>query len=205
FKDAITIVEARGKLMQSAVPAGEGAMAAILGLADDQIINLCAQAQKGDEVAAVNFNAPGQVVIAGSLAGVARAIELCKAAGAKRVLPVPVSAPFHTTMMYPAAQGLTAHLEQTIFSAPTIPIVHNVHAQVESDPVNIRQLMLEQIYKPVRWVDCIERLRLLGVHSLVECGPGRVLNGLAKRIDQSFSLFASDERSRFETALTELT
>jgi [acyl-carrier-protein] S-malonyltransferase len=204
FDDAVTIVEARGRLMQSAVPVGEGAMAAILGLPDEEIVELCHRAQDGDEVTAVNFNAPGQVVIAGSVAGVERAIQLCKAAGAKRAMPVPVSAPFHTQMMQPASAGLAERLERTTFKSPAIPVVHNVHAQVETDGSKIRQLMLEQIYKPVRWVACIERLRLFGVDSLMECGPGRVLNGLAKRIDKDLNLFATDEKYRFDSALTEL-
>jgi [acyl-carrier-protein] S-malonyltransferase len=204
FADAVIIVEARGRLMQSAVPVGEGAMAAILGLPDEQIVELCHRAQDGDEVTAVNFNAPGQVVIAGSVAGVERAIELCKAAGAKRAVPVPASAPFHTRMMQPASQGLAGRLARTTFESPAIPVVHNVHAQVEADGSKIRQLMLEQIYKPVLWVTCIERLRLFGVDSLVECGPGRVLNGLAKRIDKDLNLFSTDEKHRFDSALAEL-
>ena len=204
FDDAVSIVEARGRLMQSAVPVGEGAMAAILGLPDEEVVELCRRAQDGDEVTAVNFNAPGQVVIAGSVAGVERAIQLCKAAGAKRAMPVPVSAPFHTRMMQPASEGLAERLERTTFKSPAIPVVHNVHAQVEADGSKIRQLMLEQIYQPVRWVACIERLRLFGVDSLVECGPGRVLNGLAKRIDKDLNLFATDEKHRFDSAFSEL-
>jgi len=201
FADALKIVRARGQYMQQAVPLGEGAMAAIIGLADADITDACAAASSLGVVDAVNFNAPGQVVIAGSSPAVARAIELCKQAGAKRALPLPVSAPFHTSLMRPAADQLSDLVNSTTFSAPSIPIVHNVHAQVEDDPQKIGSIMLEQIYNPVRWVDCVNYLSDSGVTDLLECGPGRVLNGLTKRINRELSASASDDPASFETSL----
>lgn len=162
FADAVRLVQQRGKFMQEAVPAGQGAMAAIIGLEDAQIIAACEQAANGEVVSAVNFNSPGQVVIAGGAAAVERAIELCKAAGAKRALPLPVSAPFHTALMRPAADRLAEQIHATSFSAPVIPVVHNVTAQSENNPEKIKALMIEQIYSPVRWVDCVNTLSQRG-------------------------------------------
>lgn len=201
FTDALQIVRARGQYMQQAVPLGEGAMAAIIGLADDKIIDACAQASSLGVVDAVNFNAPGQVVIAGSSSAVERAIELCKQAGAKRALPLPVSAPFHTSLMRPAADQLSELVDAITFSAPSIPVVHNVHGKVEDDPQKIGSLMLEQIYHPVRWVDCINYLSDSGVTDLLECGPGRVLSGLTKRINRELSVSATDDPESFEASL----
>ena len=201
FKAAVDIVETRGRLMQAAVPAGEGAMAAILGLDDNLIVSLCTEAEEGDEVSAVNFNAPGQVVIAGSALGVKRAIALCQQAGARRAISLPVSAPFHTKMMQPAAFKLAESLDDTVFSPPLIPIVFNVNAQLEQNEDRIRDLMLEQIYRPVRWVNCIQKLAELGVTGIVECGPGRVLSGLSKRIDRSFTLGSTDDNTTFNTTI----
>jgi [acyl-carrier-protein] S-malonyltransferase len=184
FADAVKLVQQRGKFMQEAVPAGQGAMAAIIGLDDAQIIAACEQAANGEVVSAVNFNSPGQVVIAGAAAAVERAIELCKAAGAKRALPLPVSAPFHTALMRPAADRLAEQIYATVFSAPAIPVVHNVTAQTEADPEQIKALMIEQIYSPVRWVDCVNTLTERGITTTVECGPGKVLSGLNKRINK---------------------
>ena len=187
FADAIALVQQRGKLMQEAVPAGQGGMAAIIGLEDDAIIKACEQGAEGEVVAPVNFNSPGQVVIAGASAAVDRAMALCKAAGAKRALALPVSAPFHTSLMQPAADGLAPKIAETEFHAPTIPVIHNVHAQSETDPEAIKRLMIEQIYSPVLWVDCVRALVNGGVSSTVECGPGKVLSGLNKRIDKSLN------------------
>jgi [acyl-carrier-protein] S-malonyltransferase len=202
FVDAIKIVRARGAYMQEAVPVGVGAMAAILGLADQIIIDACNEARGADVVDAVNYNAPGQVVIAGSAAAVDRAIDLCKAAGAKRAMALPVSAPFHTSLMQPAAEQLAELVNNTSFSSPKIPVIHNVNAKAESDPVAIKALMLEQIYKPVLWVDCIQALKQGGAELFVECGPGRVLNGLTKRIDRDLTSLSSDDVASLENALT---
>ena len=201
FADAVRIVQQRGKFMQEAVPAGQGAMAAIIGLADDKIIEVCAEAAEGECVAAVNFNSPGQVVIAGTVAAVERAMALCKEAGAKRTLPLPVSAPFHTEMMRPAADRLAGKIATTIFYAPKIPIVHNVSAAVELEPEAIKALMIEQIYRPVLWTDCVKALAGKGVTKLVECGPGKVLSGLAKRIDRSLAAYPAETPEALEKAL----
>jgi [acyl-carrier-protein] S-malonyltransferase len=190
--------------MQQAVPVGEGAMAAILGIADDIIIAACDSARESGVVNAVNFNAPGQVVIAGSTAGVDRAITICKEAGAKRAMALPVSAPFHTSLMRPAAEQLAELVQATSFVSPTIPVIHNVTAQTEADPKIIKSLMLEQIYKPVMWVDCILALKAAGAEQFVECGPGRVLNGLTKRIDRDLTSFSSDDAASLDNALTSI-
>jgi len=202
FTNALKIVRARGAYMQEAVPLGVGAMAAILGLDDQAVMDACDTARQGEVVDAVNFNAPGQIVIAGSALAVERAIELCKASGAKRALPLPVSAPFHTSLMHPAAENLADLVNSTVFSTPQIPVIHNVHAQIESNPDAIKTLMLEQIYKPVMWVDCVKALKAQGVEILVECGPGRVLNGLSKRIDRELTSYATDDLASLENALT---
>jgi [acyl-carrier-protein] S-malonyltransferase len=182
FKDAVKLVQQRGKFMQEAVPAGQGAMAAIIGLDDAAILDACKKAEQGEVVSAVNFNSPGQVVIAGTAAAVERASGLCKAAGAKRALPLPVSAPFHTSLMQPAADRLAGQINSTIFLSPQIPVIHNVTAETEQSAEKIKALMIEQIYSPVRWVECVNTLVAAGVTRTVECGPGKVLSGLNKRI-----------------------
>lgn len=182
FKDAVKLVQQRGKFMQEAVPAGQGAMAAIIGLDDTAILDACKKAEQGEVVSAVNFNSPGQVVIAGTAAAVERASALCKAAGAKRALPLPVSAPFHTSLMQPAADRLAGQINSTIFLSPQIPVIHNVTAETEQSAEKIKALMIEQIYSPVRWVECVNTLIAAGVTRTVECGPGKVLSGLNKRI-----------------------
>ena len=202
FSDAVEIVRARGAFMQQAVPVGVGAMAAIMGIDDEIVVDACSEAAGDQIVAAVNFNAPGQVVIAGDAAAVARAINICKKAGAKRAVELPVSAPFHTSLMRPAADNLAELVQQTTFSAPQIPVLHNVHAQPESDPEVIKTLMLEQIYQPVLWVDCVNGLSSRGAEILIECGPGRVLNGLSKRIDRDLTSLATDDVASLENALT---
>ena len=201
FADGLNIVRARGQYMQQAVPVGEGAMAAIIGLDDKAILEACANAQSLGVVDAVNFNAPGQVVIAGSNAAVEAAMESCKAAGAKRALPLPVSAPFHTSLMKPAADNLADLVNTVNFSAPQVPVVHNVHAQTETDPETIKALMLEQIYSPVKWVDCVNQLKNNGATTLIECGPGKVLSGLTKRIDREITSLATDSVADFTAAL----
>lgn len=202
FADAVAIVRARGAFMQQAVPVGVGAMAAIMGIDDQIVIDACTDSANGQIVDAVNFNAPGQVVIAGDAEAVARAISICKKAGAKRAVELPVSAPFHTSLMRPAADNLAEMVEQTAFTMPKIQVVHNVNAETESNPEVIKTLMLEQIYKPVLWVDCVNGLSARGAEILVECGPGRVLNGLSKRIDRNLTSLSTDDVASLENALT---
>lgn len=202
FADGLRIVEARGRYMQQAVPVGQGAMAAIIGLDDQAILDACAEAGDLGVVDAVNFNAPGQVVIAGSNDAVERAMDICKAAGAKRALPLSVSAPFHTSLMKPAADNLAEMVNAVSFRAPEVPIMHNVHARNEQDPEAIKALMLEQIYSPVKWVDCVKQLKEGGVSTLVECGPGKVLSGLVKRIDRDLISVATETVADFDAALT---
>jgi [acyl-carrier-protein] S-malonyltransferase len=179
--DAVKLVERRGQLMQEAVPAGQGGMAAILGLDDADVIAACDEAAQGEVVSAVNFNSPGQVVIAGAKAAVERAIELCKAKGAKRALPLPVSVPSHCELMRPAAERFAESVAAIDWQAPKIPLVQNVSASVVSDLDTLKTDLLQQLYKPVRWVESIQTLAASGAVQLVECGPGKVLAGLNKR------------------------
>ena len=201
FGDAIKLVQQRGKFMQEAVPAGQGAMAAIIGLDDASIIDACKQAEQGEVVAAVNFNSPGQVVIAGAAGAVERASALCKEAGAKRALPLPVSAPFHTSLMRPAAEKLAAQIYNTSFSTPDIPVVHNVTAEPESNPEKIKALMIEQIFSAVRWVDCVNTLSARGIATTIECGPGKVLSGLNKRINKDLNTLSIETSEELLGAL----
>jgi [acyl-carrier-protein] S-malonyltransferase len=200
FADAVKLVQQRGQFMQSAVPIGVGAMAAIIGLEDDKINQACRDAAQGECVAAVNFNSPGQVVIAGTAGAVERAIAACKAAGAKRAMSLPVSAPFHTTLMQPAGEKLSEALALLTVKAPQIPVIHNVHAKIESDPVKIKALLVEQISSPVQWVLCVRALANNGIAHAVECGPGNVLSGLMRRIDKSISAGTIDTVAGFEKA-----
>ncbi|RYY75500.1 MAG: [acyl-carrier-protein] S-malonyltransferase [Gammaproteobacteria bacterium] len=204
FKDAVKLVQQRGKFMQEAVPAGQGAMAAIIGLDDDLIIEACKKAEQNEVVSAVNFNSPGQVVIAGSAAAVERASALCKEVGAKRALPLPVSAPFHTSLMRPAADRLAEQIEAIEFNQPRIPVVHNVTAQTEADPEKIKALMIEQIYSAVRWVECINTISKAGITVTVECGPGKVLSGLNKRINSELTALAMEKPDEVENVLAQL-
>lgn len=183
FESAVKLVRARGKYMQEAVSPGVGAMAAIIGLADGDVEAACAEVSKENcAVTPVNYNSPGQLVIAGHKEAVDKAITATKDLGAKLALPLPVSAPFHTPLMQPAATRLAQDIDTTVFSAPSIPIVHNVNAATEADAGKIKALIIEQIYSPVRWASCVQALSALGVTSVLECGPGRVLSGLNKRI-----------------------
>lgn len=202
FKDAVKLVQLRGKYMQEAVPAGVGSMAAIIGLADDTIVDACSEAQQGEEVSAVNFNSPGQVVIAGHVGAIDRAMTLCKEKGAKKAIPLAVSAPFHSLLLKPAADRLADEMVNVEFAAPIIPVVHNVNAKPEVDPLKIKQLMIEQIYHPVLWVDCVQVLVASGVTNAVECGPGKVLSGLIKRIDRSVSSVNIDMPEALAAALS---
>lgn len=185
--EAVKLVERRGQLMQEAVPAGQGGMAAILGLEDADVIAACAEAAQGEVVSAVNFNSPGQVVIAGAKAAVERAIEGCKARGAKRALPLPVSVPSHCELMRPAAERFAESIAAINWQAPQIPLVQNVSAAVASDLETLKRDLLEQLYKPVRWVESVQTLAANGATQLVECGPGKVLAGLNKRCAEGVS------------------
>ena len=185
FQDAVKLVELRGKLMQQAVPEGTGAMYAIIGLDNDAIINACKQAEQGEVVSAVNFNSPGQVVIAGAKAAVERAAALCKEVGAKRVLPLAVSVPSHCALMKPAADQLSVSLESITLKAPVVAVLNNVDVKAETDATAIRNALVRQLYSPVRWTETVEKMAQNGVEVLVEVGPGKVLNGLAKRIVDS--------------------
>ena len=185
FADAVSLVADRGRFMQEAVPAGSGGMAAILGLDDDQVRAVCTEAAEGEVVEAVNFNSPGQVVIAGAKAAVDRACEGAKAAGAKRALPLPVSVPSHCALMQPAAERLSERLAAIEIGSPQIPVLHNVNVEEASDPDAIRQLLSAQLHSPVRWVETVQKMAAQGVETLYEAGPGKVLAGLSKRIDRN--------------------
>jgi [acyl-carrier-protein] S-malonyltransferase len=187
--DAVKLVERRGQLMQEAVPAGQGGMAAILGLDDAVVIAACAEAAQGDVVSAVNFNSPGQVVIAGQAAAVERAMELCKAKGAKRALPLPVSVPSHCELMRPAAERFAEAVNAIDWQAPQIPLVQNVSAAIAGDLDTLKSDLLQQLYKPVRWVESVQCLAVNGATQLVECGPGKVLAGLNKRCADGVATF----------------
>jgi [acyl-carrier-protein] S-malonyltransferase len=199
LEDAVRLVRLRGRYLQEAVPVGEGAMAAIIGLDDDVIIDLCDKQQNLGAVSAVNFNAPGQVVIAGKKEAVEAAGEACKEAGAKRAMPLPVSAPFHSILMKPAAERLALDLESVNFNDPVIPIVHNVNAQTETSGAAVKSLMIEQVDSPVRWVECVKALSSFGVDKSFECGPGKVLAGMIKRIDRSMSCTALESLESLRT------
>jgi [acyl-carrier-protein] S-malonyltransferase len=186
FKDAVPLVRFRAQAMQSAVPVGQGGMAAILGLSDEDVITVCAAAMlelPGDVVEAVNFNAPAQVVIAGGKLAVERACELAKAKGAKRALPLPVSAPFHSSLLKPASDQLREYLSGIAFAAPAIPLVNNVDVAIVVDPASIKDALVRQAASPVRWVESINAIAASGITHVVECGPGKVLTGLTKRIN----------------------
>ena len=204
FDDAVRLVRLRAEAMQSAVPAGAGAMAAVLGLEDADIVAACAEAAQGDVVEAVNFNAPGQVVIAGSQAAVERAIAACKARGAKRALPLPVSVPSHCALMKPAALKLADALEGISISVPTVPVLHNADVASYTDPVQIRDALVRQLYSPVRWTETVRKLAADGVSRHAECGPGKVLAGLNKRIDSSLSTLALTDDAALAAALGSL-
>lgn len=202
FADAVRLVRSRGQFMQTAVPVGEGAMAAIIGLDDDAINRICAETE--GVVAAVNFNSPGQVVIAGHTAAVDAAIIELKAAGAKRAVPLPVSAPFHTELMKPAGERLAEAMADVAIEAPKVPVVHNVHAETESDPGKIRDLLVQQIYSPVQWTRCMQSIVDRGISNVVECGPGKVLSGLNRRIDRSMTSYSLEEPDSLLAAKQEL-
>lgn len=187
FSDAVSLVSDRARYMQQAVPEGEGAMAAILGLDDDEVTTLCQQNAAGEVLQAVNYNAPGQVVVAGSAAAVGRLVDNAKAAGAKRALLLPVSVPSHCALMQPASDRMAERLKQVSISQAQTPVIHNVNVQTASDDDELRQLLARQISEPVRWVETINSMNQKGVSQLIECGPGKVLCGLSKRINRDMS------------------
>ncbi|MDX1319021.1 MAG: ACP S-malonyltransferase [Oceanospirillum sp.] len=193
FADAVRLVKLRGEFMQQAVPEGTGAMAAILGLADDKVEEACQAVAEGDVVAPVNYNCPGQVVIAGSAAAVERAGAKCQELGAKRVVPLPVSVPSHCDLMKPAAERLAAELDKITIEEPRIPVVQNVDGLPHSNVDTIRENLLAQLYSPVRWVSCVEHMIAQGVDTTVECGPGKVLAGLNKKIQRSLKVLAVND------------
>lgn len=188
FAEAVKLVRLRGELMQKAVPAGEGKMAAILGLEDADVIAACEEAANGDVVSAVNFNAPGQVVIAGSAVAVERAIEACKAKGARKAMPLPVSVPSHCALMKGAAEQLALALDGVRFNDAVIPVIQNVNAAAETDSATLRANLLKQLYSPVLWADSVRTLVASDVKVALECGTGKVLAGLAKRIDRGLAV-----------------
>ena len=202
FYDALPLVHFRAQAMQEAVPAGEGAMAAILNLDDEHVVAACAEA--GGTVQAVNFNAPGQVVIAGEKAAVERAIEKCKARGAKRALPLPVSAPFHSALMEPAAARLKGHIRGLHMARPQFAVVNNVDVAIEREPARIKDALVRQAASPVRWVETIRKMVEMGATHIVECGPGRVLAGMTKRIAPQVQSVTLHDRASLEAALQAL-
>lgn len=198
FKAAIKLVELRGQLMQEAVPAGTGAMYAIIGLDDDAIAKACEEAAQGDVVSPVNYNSPGQVVIAGQKDAVERAGALCKEAGAKRALPLPVSVPSHCALMQPAADKLAVALEALEFNAPQIPVINNVDVAAETDPAKIKDALVRQLHSPVRWTEGVQKMSEQGIETLIEVGPGKVLTGLTKRIVKTLNAQAVNDSASLE-------
>ncbi len=190
FRDAVPLVRFRAEAMQDAVAPGDGAMAAIMGADDAAVIEACREAAQGEVVEPVNFNAPGQLVIAGNKAAVERAISAAKARGAKRGLLLPVSAPFHSSLLAPAAAKLAARLAEVAVVTPSIPVLHNVDVEVHPEPDAIRAALARQAASPVRWTQTIEALAARGVTRVVECGPGKVLTGLTRRIDERLAAYA---------------
>ncbi|MBY8149264.1 ACP S-malonyltransferase [Vibrio fluvialis] len=198
FKAAIKLVELRGQLMQEAVPAGTGAMYAIIGLDDAAIAKACEEAAQGDVVSPVNFNSPGQVVIAGQKDAVERAGALCKEAGAKRALPLPVSVPSHCALMKPAAEKLAVALEALTFNTPQVPVINNVDVVAETDPAKIKDALVRQLHSPVRWTEGVEKMAEQGIEKLIEVGPGKVLTGLTKRIVKTLDAAAVNDIASLE-------
>lgn len=201
LEDAVRIVRVRADAMQAAVPVGTGAMAAVLGLSDDDVREVCREAAGSEVVEAVNFNAPAQVVIAGHKAAVERACELAKGRGAKRALLLPVSAPFHSSLLKPASDVLRTALDGVTINVPSIPVINNVDVAQLSDPAAIRDALVRQAWHPVRWVETIQAMKAQGVTHIVECGPGKVLNGLSRRIDKDIVGLAIVDPASMQAAL----
>ncbi|WP_353153016.1 ACP S-malonyltransferase [Herminiimonas fonticola] len=201
FKDAVPLVRFRAKAMQEAVPVGQGGMAAILGLSDADVLAVCAEAAQGDVVEAVNFNAPAQVVIAGHKAAIERACELAKAKGAKRALVLPVSAPFHSSLLKPASDRLREYMAAVVFSTPQIPLINNVDVATVSDVDSIKDALVRQAANPVRWVESVQKMAAEGIKDVVECGPGKVLAGLTKRINGELTGHAIVDQASLDAVL----
>lgn len=201
FPEAVALVAERGRLMQEAVPEGAGAMAAVLGLSDEQVADVCRQAAQDGVVQPVNFNSPGQVAVAGERRAVERAMELAKAAGARRALVLPVSVPSHCALMEDAAAKLLQRLQGVAVQTPAIPVLHNFDVQAHGDADEIREVLAKQLYNPVRWVETIQAMAAQGVTKLVECGPGKVLVGLNKRIDKGMTAHAVFDPDSLQAAL----
>ncbi len=201
LSDAAPLVAERGRLMQAAVPEGTGAMAAVLGLQDEQVRALCTENAAGQVVEAVNFNAPGQVVVAGHREAVERVMEAARQAGAKRVVLLPVSAPSHCALMRPAAERLAERLAEVEIRHPRIPVIHNADVSPHSDPAEIRESLVRQLHSPVRWVETIQHLASQGVKTVVEAGPGKVLAGLNRRIDRSLNTLPVYDSATLDAAL----
>jgi len=204
FGDAVALVRERALAMQNAVPEGQGAMAALLGLEDAAVVELCAAQAGGEVLEAVNFNSPGQVVIAGSAEAVGRAIAAAREVGAKRAVLLPVSVPSHCALMKPAAERLLERLDATEFRLPLIPVLHNVHADTVTSPRALRSILAEQLYRPVRWADTVRNMRERGLDTLLEYGPGKVLTGLGKRIDRELHLLEISDSAGLAKALETL-
>lgn len=202
FKDAVPLVRLRATAMQEAVPLGTGGMAAIMGLDDEGVRAACAESAQGQIVEAVNFNAAGQVVIAGHKEAVERAMVVCKARGAKLTKALPVSAPFHSSLLRPAADKLAACLAQLEFKAPSIPVINNVDVALESDPARIKDALVRQAYNPVRWVETVQKMAAMGITVVAECGPGKVLAGLTKRCADGVSGVALADAASIEANLS---
>jgi [acyl-carrier-protein] S-malonyltransferase len=202
FRDCLPLVRFRAQAMQEAVPAGQGAMAAILGMNSAEVEKACAEA--AGAVQAVNFNTPEQTVIAGEKAAVERAVEKCKAGGAKRAMPLPVSAPFHSSLLEPAGEKLAGFLRNVDFVSPQIGLINNVDVKIEREPERIKDALVRQAYSPVRWVEIIQRMVKDGVTHIVECGPGKVLAGMTKRIDSGVQSLALADRATLEQVLAAL-
>ena len=204
FADAVALVAARGRYMQDAVPSGEGAVAAVLGLGDDEVEAACRAAARGEVVCPVNFNAPGQVVLAGHAGAVARALDLAREAGARRAILLPLSVPVHSPLMEPAAERFRARLEEVEFSIPSVPVVANVGVEPHGDPASIRDRLVRQLHSPVPWTATVRRLAESGVDQVLEPGPGRVLAGLNRRIDRRMKAHAAFDPASLGAALEAL-
>jgi [acyl-carrier-protein] S-malonyltransferase len=204
FRDCLPLVRFRAQAMQEAVPEGLGAMAAILNLDDAAVRAACEEVAQGEVVQAVNFNAPGQIVIAGHKAAVARAMEACKARGAKRALPLPVSAPFHSSLMRPAAERLRGYLEKVAVASPSATLVNNVDVAARTQAGEIKDALVRQAASPVRWVETIQKMKEMGVTHVLECGPGKVLAGMVKRIDGALQSHALADKASLEQTLAVL-
>ena len=201
FTDAVGLAQDRGRFMQTAVCAGEGAMAALIGLSEQQVSEICEHVAQGQIVAPVNFNAPGQIVIAGQTPAVNQAIEQAKLRGAKKAVLLPVSVPAHSQLMRTAADKMAERLAQVVVTTPNIPVIHNVDVAVKSKPSDIRLALTTQLYSPVRWVETIETMVTEGIETVFECGPGKVLTGLNKRIKQTLTTLSIGNSRGLEQAV----